>query len=65
MIVAKPSRVRISEVIRKSVAVSVNRLDANEPALWTERDPEAVHQARIATRRLRSDLRTLGARNIG
>ncbi len=37
----------------------MSRLDANEPALWTERDPEAVHQARIATRRLRSDLRTL------
>jgi len=51
--------VRISDVIQISVAASVNRLDANEPALWTERDPEAVHQARIATRRLRSDLRTL------
>jgi CHAD domain-containing protein len=42
-----------------SVTGSVGRLDANEPALWTEHDPEAVHQARIATRRLRSDLRTL------
>ena len=42
-----------------AVASAVARLDANEPALWTERDPEAVHQARVATRRLRSDLRTL------
>ena len=42
-----------------ALASSVARLDANEPALWTERDPEAVHQARVATRRLRSDLRTL------
>jgi CHAD domain-containing protein len=50
---------RIFDVIRASTASSVSRLDANEPALWTERDPEAVHQARIATRRLRSDLRTL------
>jgi CHAD domain-containing protein len=39
--------------------MSVSRLDAHEPALWTERDPEAVHQARVATRRLRSDLGTL------
>jgi len=38
---------------------SVARFDTNEPALWTERDPEAVHQARIATRRIRSDLRTV------
>ena len=43
-----------------AVASSVARFDANEPALWAERDPEAVHQARVATRRLRSDLRTLG-----
>jgi len=37
----------------------VARVDAHEPALWTERDPEALHQARVATRRLRSDLGTL------
>src|SRR5262249_42842539 len=43
------------------LATSIARLDANEPALWTDRDPEAVHQARVATRRLRSDLRTLAA----
>jgi len=42
-----------------ALASSVARFDTNEPALWTERDPEAVHQARIATRRMRSDLRTL------
>ena len=48
-----------ADVVRRSLAVSVGRLDANEPALWTDRDPEAVHQARIATRRLRSDLRML------
>jgi CHAD domain-containing protein len=50
----------MSDVVRKAVSTAVARLDANEPALWTERDPEAVHQARVATRRLRSDLRTLG-----
>jgi len=57
--VTKPARLRVSDVIRMALASSVARFDANEPALWTERDPEAVHQARTATRRLRSDLRTL------
>jgi triphosphatase len=50
---------RVSDVVRMALASSVARFDTNEPALWTERDPEAVHQARIATRRLRSDLPTL------
>lgn len=49
----------MSDVVRIALASSVGRLDTNEPALWTERDPEAVHQARTATRRLRSDLGTL------
>jgi CHAD domain-containing protein len=57
--VTKAERLRVSDVVRMSLASSVARFDTNEPALWTERDPEAVHQARIATRRLRSDLRTL------
>jgi CHAD domain-containing protein len=42
-----------------AVASAVARLDTNEPTLWTERDPEAVHEARVAMRRLRSDLGTL------
>jgi len=57
--VAKHSRLLVADVVRISVASAVARLDNYEPALWTERDPEAVHQARIATRRLRSDLGTL------
>jgi CHAD domain-containing protein len=60
--VAKPPPATIADVVRTSISSAVDRLDANEPALWTERDPdEAVHQARVATRRLRSDLRTLRA----
>lgn len=55
----KPAQLSVSDVVRLTLATSVARLDANEPALWTERDPEAVHQARVATRRLRSDLGTL------
>jgi CHAD domain-containing protein len=57
--VAKLGRLLVADVVRTAVASAVARLDTNEPALWTERDPEAVHQARIATRRLRSDLGTL------
>jgi CHAD domain-containing protein len=57
--VAKSAHLRVGEVVRTALANSVMRLDANEPSLWSERDPEAVHQARVATRRLRSDLRML------
>jgi CHAD domain-containing protein len=57
--VAKSSRLLVADIVRQVVASSVGRLDANEPALWTDRDPEALHQARVATRRLRSDLGTL------
>jgi CHAD domain-containing protein len=47
-----------AEVVRAAVATSVARLLANDPGVRTGEDPEAVHQARVATRRLRSDLRT-------
>jgi CHAD domain-containing protein len=57
--VARRGRLLVADVVRMAVASAVARLDTNEPSLWTERDPEAVHQARIATRRLRSDLGTL------
>jgi len=57
--VTKRPQLRVADVVHAAIASSVSRLDANEPALWTERDPEALHQARVATRRLRSDLRTL------
>ncbi len=49
----------VADVVRLAISTAVARFDANEPALWTERDPEALHQARVATRRLRSDLGTL------
>ena len=55
----RPSRLLAADVVRIALASSVARFDANEPMLWTDRDPEAVHQARVATRRLRSDLGTL------
>ena len=55
----KPGQLQVADIVRMAVASAVARIDANEPVLWTERDPEAVHQARVATRRLRSDLGTL------
>ena len=55
----KPSRLHAGDVVRIALASSVARFDSNEPVLWTDRDPEAVHQARVATRRMRSDLGTL------
>ena len=49
------------EVLRAAVATSAARLIARDPAVRIGSDPEGVHQARVATRRLRSDLRTFGA----
>lgn len=47
-------------VVRRAVAASVAKLLANDLAVRLRLGPEGVHQARVATRRLRSDLRTLG-----
>jgi CHAD domain-containing protein len=44
--------------IRAAIAGSVDRLNAALPSARLGEDPEGVHQARVATRRLRSDLRT-------
>jgi len=46
------------EVIRRALSSSVVRLLRHDPGVRIGRDPEDVHQARVATRRLRSDLRT-------
>ena len=45
-------------LIRRAIAASVRRLLDNEPAAIAGRNAEAVHQARVAVRRLRSVLRT-------
>jgi len=42
------------------LAESVAALLHNDPLVRTGRDPEAVHQARVATRKMRSNLRTFG-----
>jgi CHAD domain-containing protein len=48
------------DVIRSVVAQSVAALLYHDPLVRTSGDPEAVHQARVATRKLRSHLRTFG-----
>jgi CHAD domain-containing protein len=48
----------IGEVIRAAIAQGYLRLLAHDLGVRLDEDPEDVHQARVATRRLRSDLRT-------
>ncbi len=46
------------EVVRRALSASVVRLLRSDAGVRLGDDPEDVHQARVATRRLRSDLRT-------
>ncbi len=48
------------DVVRACVAASAVKLIRHDPGVRMGGDPEDVHQARVATRRLRSDLRTFG-----
>jgi CHAD domain-containing protein len=47
-----------TEVLRAAIIRSTARLLAHDPGVRLGGDAEDVHQARVATRRLRSDLRT-------
>ena len=49
------------EVVQAAIARSVRRYLEHAPAVVLDEDPEGVHQARVATRRLRSDLRVFRA----
>jgi CHAD domain-containing protein len=49
------------DVLRAAVVRSTHRLVAHDPGVRHGGDMEDVHQARVATRRLRSDLRTFDA----
>lgn len=51
----------MGEVVRAAIAGATLRLLAHDPGLRLGGDPEDVHQARVATRRLRSDLHTFGS----
>ncbi len=48
------------DVIKHVLAESIASLLRHDPLIRTSGDPEAVHQARVATRKLRSHLRTFG-----
>lgn len=48
----------VADVVRRAIAASVVRLLRHDAGVRIGEDPEAVHQARVATRRIRSDLRT-------
>ena len=48
------------DVVRSVLAESVAALLHHDPLIRTSGDPEAVHQARVASRKLRSHLRTFG-----
>lgn len=50
----------IGEVVRAALLTDVSRFDEHEAGVAQGDDDEDVHQARVATRRLRSDLRTFG-----
>ena len=53
-----PADASVVDVVRNGIAASVIRLVRADAGVRLGEDPEAVHQARVATRRLRSDLRT-------
>jgi CHAD domain-containing protein len=46
------------DLLRRTMARSTIQLVEQEPVIRFERDPDAIHDARVAVRRLRSDLRT-------
>ncbi|MEW6471922.1 MAG: CYTH and CHAD domain-containing protein [Actinomycetota bacterium] len=48
----------MGEVVRAAIGNALARIVAHDPGVRLGDDPEDVHQARVGTRRLRSDLRT-------
>ncbi len=57
-VVPLPSEPTARQVIQAAFASSVTRLLLQLPAARLGTDPEGVHQARVAARRMRSDLKT-------
>ncbi|MGZ5128430.1 MAG: CYTH and CHAD domain-containing protein [Actinomycetota bacterium] len=50
----------VGDLVGSALWASVTRMIVHDPEVRLAEDPEGVHQARVATRRLRSDLRTFG-----
>ena len=57
----RPSTATAGDVVRAAFAGSVIRLIKHDAGVRIGGHPEDVHQARVATRRLRSDLRTFAS----
>jgi len=53
-----PARPSVEDLLRHDLTASVLRLFHHEAGVRIGEDPEAVHQARVACRRIRSTLRT-------
>lgn len=53
-----PKSASAGDVVTHAIADGVTRLLRHDPVVRLDTDVEGVHQARVATRRLRSDLRT-------
>jgi hypothetical protein len=53
------ARASVNDLVVAAIIDGASRLVRNDPAVRMGGDPDAVHSARVATRRLRSDLRTL------
>ncbi len=52
------SRSTVATVVAAAIGAGVTRIIRHDPGVRLGDDPEHVHQARVGTRRLRSDLRT-------
>lgn len=58
---AAPGARSAASCLAEAVAAATRRLVASDPAIRLDLDPEAVHEARVAVRQLRSQLKTFGA----
>jgi CHAD domain-containing protein len=56
-----PPDAGLRDLVANALSASVIRLISADAAVRLDDDPEAVHAARVAVRRMRSDLRTFGS----
>jgi len=54
-------RATVDDLVRSAITASLRQFLIHDPHLRLDAPEDSVHKARVATRRLRSDLRTLGA----
>ncbi len=53
-----PAKPTMAAVVQQAIGAAVRRIVAHDPIVRLDLAPSGVHQARVSTRRLRSDLRT-------